>query len=75
MPVRELKQKPLSPAVQKYRETFGHLPAMESLKFLTPEELESKALQALKMGQPVKSWAERSKVKMGTNLDGFYQKD
>ncbi len=72
MPIRELKPRPLSPALRQYKELFGHLPSMESLKFLTQDELEAKAFAAVKAGKPVESWKNRGSIKMGTNLDGFY---
>ena len=72
MPIRELKHRPLSPALQQYKELFGHLPAVESLKFLSTDDLEAKALAAVEEGQPVESWKKRGSIKMGTNLDGFY---
>jgi hypothetical protein len=47
---------------------------VESLKFLTTDELEAKALAAVEEGQPVESWKKRGSIKMGTHLDGFYDR-
>jgi len=57
--------------VQAYQAKFGHLPAPEAYKFLTMDELEAQAAQAIKDNKPVKDWETRSQSLQGTSLDGF----
>ena len=62
-----------SPAVQRYREKFGHGPAIEANKFLSAEEIDRIANEALQAGKPYQQWRDRPKTKTGTNLDGVYR--
>ena len=62
-----------SPAVQRYREKFGHGPAIEAYKFLSAEEIDRIANEALQVGKPYQQWRDRPKTKTGTNLDGVYR--
>ena len=43
-------KEPLPPNVQKYLEMFGHLPSIEAMKFLKPEELDKQAKEANEKG-------------------------
>ena len=61
-----------SPAVQRYREKFGHGPAIEAYKFLSAEEVDRLANEALEAGKPNQQWRDRPKTKTGTHLDGLY---
>ena len=61
-----------SPAVQRYREKFGHGPAIEAYKFLSAEEVDRIANEALEAGKPNQQWRDRPKTKTGTHLDGLY---
>ena len=61
-----------SPAVQRYREKFGHGPAIEAYKFLSAEEVDRIASEALQAGKPYQQWRDRPKTKTGTHLDGAY---
>ena len=61
-----------SPKVEEYIARFGHRPAIEAYKFLSEEEREKEAADALERGEPIISWRVRHKVKTGTLLDGFY---
>ena len=70
---RTLKAVANSPKVEEYTARFGHRPAIEAYKFLSEEEREKKAADALERGEPVISWRDRHKVKTGTLLDGFYR--
>jgi hypothetical protein len=63
---------PLPPNVQKYLETFGHLPSIESMKYLTPENLDPIAKKALDKGEPIPEWRDRETTKTGTRLDDLY---
>lgn len=58
--------------LKKYKETFGHLPSAEALKFRSKQELEEMAEVALLRNKPVKDWENRPKVKLGTRLDDLY---
>jgi hypothetical protein len=69
---RTLKTVAESPKVTEYIALFGHRPAVEAYKFLTPEALEKKAKDALEKGEPIVSWRDRHKVKTGTLLDDLY---
>ena len=62
-----------SPKVEEYIARFGHRPAIEAYKFLSEEEREKEAADALERGEPIVSWRDRHKVKTGTLLDGFYR--
>ena len=61
-----------SPAVEKYRQIFGHGPAIEAYKFLTQDEIDQIAEQAVDQGKPYQPWRDRRKTKTGTHLDGVY---
>ena len=61
-----------SPAVEKYRQTFGHGPAIEAYKFLTQDEVDQIAVDAVQAGKPYQQWKDRPKTKTGTHLDGLY---
>ena len=61
-----------SPAVQRYREKFGHGPAIEAYKFLSAEEVDRLANEALEAGKPNQQWRDRPKTKTGTHQDGLY---
>ena len=61
-----------SPAVQRYREKFGHGPAIEAYKFLSAEEVDKIAVDAVQAGKPYQQWKDRPKTKTGTHLDGLY---
>ena len=61
-----------SPTVEKYRQTFGHGPALEAYKFLSQDEIDQIAQQALHSGKPYQPWRDRRKTKTGTHLDGAY---
>ena len=61
-----------SPAVEKYRQIFGHGPAIEAYKFLTQVEIDQIAQQALHAGKPHQLWRDRRKTRTGTHLDGLY---
>ena len=69
---RTLKAVADSPKVEEYIARFGHRPAIEAYKFLSEEEREKEAADALERGEPIVSWRDRHKVKTGTLLDGFY---
>jgi hypothetical protein len=58
--------------LKKYRETFGHLPSAEALKFKSKKELEEMAEVALMRNKPVKDWENRPNVKLGTGMDELY---
>ena len=58
--------------LKKYKETFGHLPSAEALKFRSKKELEEMAEVALLRNKPVKDWENRPKVKLVTRLDNLY---
>ena len=70
---RTLKAVADSPKVEEYIAFFGHRPAIEAYKFLSEEEREKKAADALELGEPIVSWRDRHKVKTGTLLDDLYQ--
>ena len=70
---RTLKAVADSPKVEEYIALFGHRPAIEAYKFLSEEEREKKAADALERGEPVISWRDRHKVKTGTLLDDLYE--
>ena len=61
-----------SPAVEKYRQTFGHGPAIEAYKFLSAQEINLIANEAVHAGKPYQPWRDRRKTRTGTHLDGFY---
>ena len=62
-----------SPAVARYRQTFGHGPAIEAYKFLTQDEVDQIAVDAVQAGKPYQQWKDRPKTKTGTHLDGLYE--
>ena len=63
-----------TPAVTKYRETFGHGPAIEAYKFLSQEEVDKIAEESVSEGKPYAQWRDRRKTETGTHLDGLYGK-
>ena len=71
MLIRELNPRHLSPALRQYKEFFGHLQTMESLKVLTQDELEAKVFAAVEVGKTVESWKSFGSIRMGKNLGGF----
>ena len=62
-----------SPAVQAYSQMFGHEPAVEAEKYLTPMELDRQAQEAVDKGEPIPEWRDRATTKTGTLLDQLYQ--
>ena len=70
---RTLKTVVDSPKVEEYIAFFGHRPAIEAYKFLSEEEREKKAADALELGEAIVSWRDRYKVKTGTLLDDLYR--
>jgi len=64
---------PLTENVQKYKEAFGHLPSMEAMKHLTPENLDEVARKAVEDNQPIPEWRDRAITKTGTRMDDLYQ--
>ena len=58
--------------VLEYKKRFGHLPAIEAMKWMKPEELERVAGEALKVNKPIKEWEERPNIKVGSVLDEMY---
>ena len=58
--------------VLEYKKRFGHLPAIEAMKWMKPEELERVAGEALKADKPIKEWQERPNIKLGSVLDEMY---
>ena len=72
----EFKPKnPLPPNVQKYVDYFGHIPSMESFKFLTPQQTDDIAAKALEEGQPIPEWRDRATMRAGTISDRLYGMD
>jgi hypothetical protein len=63
---------PLPENVQKYKETFGHLPSIEAMKHLTPENLDAIAKKAVDIGEPIPEWRDRATTKTGTVMDELY---
>ena len=61
-----------SPAVEEYRQKFGHGPAIEAYKFLSAQEIDRIADDADQAGKPYQPWRDRRKTKTGTHLDGAY---
>ena len=68
-----IKPVPESPKVQEYIDLFGHRPAMEAYKFLSRDELDAKAAEAIERGEPVPFWRDRYKIKTGSLLDDLYK--
>jgi len=64
---------PLTINVRRYRDKFGHLPSIEAAKFLTPDEIDDLAKNALEEGEPIAEWRDRPKLKTGTTLDLLYE--
>ena len=64
---------PLTENVQKYKETFGHLPSIEAMKHLTPENLDAIAKKAVDKQEPIPEWRDRAITKTGTRLDELYE--
>ena len=65
---------PLPPNVQKCLEIFGHLPSIEAMKFLKPEELDKQAKEANEKGDLIQEWKDRPNRETGTILDDLYKK-
>ena len=63
---------PLPENVQKYKETFGHLPSIEAMKHLTPENLDAIAKKAVDIGEPIPEWRDRATTRTGTVMDELY---
>ena len=61
-----------SDAITKYRQAFDHGPSMEAYKFMSAEDLDKKALNAVSLGKPVEGWKNRHKTPTGTILDQAY---
>ena len=61
-----------SDAIKKYRQTFDHGPSMEAYKFMSAEDLDKKALNAVSIGKAVEDWKNRHKTPTGTILDQAY---
>ena len=72
MPIIEIKPPKDAPNVLAYEKRFGHLPAIEAMKWMKPEELERVAGEALKANKPIKEWEERPNIKLGSVLDEMY---
>ncbi len=72
MQTRVFKKPAKLVSVKAYQAKFGHLPAPEAYKFLSTEELERQAAEAISRGEPMKEWAARSQNRFGTPLDGFF---
>ena len=53
-----LKKQSLTPNLDKYQETFGHLPTLDQFKFKRLEELDEIARVALRRNKPVKAWTQ-----------------
>ena len=68
-----LEMAELSPSVQAYLDLFGHEPAAEAEKYLTPMELDRQAQEAVDKGKPVSEWRDRATTKTGTLLDNLYK--
>ena len=64
---------PLSKYVLIYNQKFGHLPSIEAMKHLTPENLDSIAKKAVDIGEPIPEWRDRATTKTGTMLDELYE--
>ena len=65
---------PLPPNVQKCLEIFGHLPSIEAMKFMKPEELDKQAKEANEKGEPIQEWKDRPNRETGTILDDLDKK-
>ncbi|MDA8868525.1 hypothetical protein N9H91_01775 [Pseudomonadales bacterium] len=61
-----------SVAIKKYRQTFDHGPSIEAYKFMSAEDLDKKALNAVVIGKPVEDWKNRHRTPTGTILDQAY---
>ena len=68
-----LEMAELSPSVQAYLDLFGHEPAAEAEKYLTPMELDRQAQEAVDKGEPIPEWRDRATTKTGTLLDKLYE--
>ena len=64
---------PLPKQVLIYNQKFGHLPSIEAMKHLTPENLDSIAKKAVEDNQPIPEWRDRATTKTGTVMDELYQ--
>ena len=67
-----LEMTELSPSVQAYSDLFGHEPAAEAEKFLSPMELDRQAQEAVDKGEPIPEWRDRATTETGTLLDKLY---
>ena len=63
---------PLPKHVLMYKERFGHLPSIEAMKHLTPENLDSIAKKAVEDNQPILEWRDRATTKTGARMDDLY---
>ena len=63
---------PLTPNVKEYLDRFAHLPSIEASKFLTPQQIDDLAREALEKGEPIAEWRDRHLLKTGTILDKLY---
>ena len=61
-----------STAVEEYRQKFGHGPAIEAYKFLSAQEIDLIANDAVQAGKPYQQWRDRRKTRTGTHLDGAH---
>ena len=68
-----LEMADLSLSVQAYLDLFGHEPAAEAEKYLTPMELDRQAQEAVDKGEPIPEWRDRATTKTGTLLDNLYK--
>ena len=68
------KTNPLPPNLQKYLEIFEHLPSIEAMKVLKPEELDKQAKAVFEKGEPIQEWKDRPNRETGTILDDLYKK-
>ena len=63
---------PLPKYVLLYKKKFGHLPSIEAMKHLRPENLDAIAKKAVEDNQPIPEWRDRAITKTGTRMDDLY---
>ena len=63
---------PLPKNVLIYNQTFGHLPSIEAMKHLRPENLDAIAKKAVGDNQPIPEWRDRAITKTGTRMYDLY---
>jgi hypothetical protein len=63
---------PLPKYVLLYNRKFGHLPSIEAMKHLTPENLDEIARKAVEENKPIPEWRDREITKTGTRMDDLY---